>query len=86
MSAMPPTFTELLKEEETIQQCIKVMVEFPNLGVSAAVETSAEDEGKLLSFKTPELNLFADTGKRALHHTCVKVMHFESFKCVPESK
>ncbi len=30
------------------------MVEFPNVRVSAAVETSAEDEGKLLSFKTPE--------------------------------
>ncbi len=52
MSAIPPTFTELLKEEETIQQSINVMVEFPNVGVSASVETSAEDEGKLFSFKT----------------------------------
>ncbi len=62
------------------------MVEFPNVRVSAAVETSAGDEGKLSSFKTPELNLFADTGKRALYHTCVKVIHFESLQCVPESK
>ncbi len=83
---MPSTFTELLKEEETKQQCVNVMVEFPNLGVSAAVETSAGDERKLLIFKTPELNLFADTGKRALYYTCVKVMHFESLKCVPDSK
>ncbi len=42
--------------------------------------------GSCLVLKLPELNLFADTGKRALYHTCVKLMHFESLKCVPESK
>ncbi len=46
LSVIPAAFTELLKEE-TNQQCINVMVECPNVRVSAAVETSAEDEGKL---------------------------------------
>lgn len=86
LSVIPSTFTELLKDEETKPQYINEMVEFPNLGVSAAVETRAGDEGKLLSFKTPELNLFADIGKRALYYTCVKVMHYESLKDVLDSK
>jgi len=46
----------------------------------------AVDEGKLMSFKTTELNLFCDAGKRALYHTCVKVRHFESLQLVSDSK
>lgn len=37
-----------------------------------------------MSFKTPELNLFCNSGKRALNYTCVKVVH--SLKCVSDSK
>ncbi len=47
--------------------------EFPSLIVSAAVENWEEDDHCLLTFKTPVLDCFELTGKKALYLTCVKV-------------
>lgn len=51
----------VVEEEETKQHCINEMIEFPSLGVKAAVETWLKDEEKLLNCKTPELNLLCNT-------------------------
>ncbi len=45
-----------------------------------------EREGCLLNFRTPVLELFSETGKKALYITCVKVSHMNSLKGLKESK
>ncbi len=44
-----------------------------------------EREGCLLNFRTPVLELFSETGKKALYITCVKVSHMNSLKGLKES-
>jgi len=46
---------------------------FPSLTVRAAVENWEEDDRCLLTFKTPVLDCFESTGKKALYLTCLKV-------------
>jgi len=49
---------------------------FPELTFSADTGEWQETEGGLLSFRTPQLSVFGDMGKKALYVLCVKVAHF----------
>lgn len=59
---------------------------FPELNISANIGEWQETEGNLLSFKTPELNLFSDAGKKALYILCVKMTYLQSLESEKESK
>ncbi|CAM4641581.1 unnamed protein product [Leuciscus chuanchicus] len=59
---------------------------FPELAFSAETGIWQETEGGLLSFKTPQLELFSNTGKKAFYVLCVKVSHLHSLESVRESK
>ncbi|KAF4084502.1 hypothetical protein AMELA_G00129470 [Ameiurus melas] len=54
--------------------------------VTPAVGAFQEKEGALLTFRTPELEVFRETGKKALYATCVKVSHINSLEGLKESK
>lgn len=51
--------------------------DFPKIRVAAVVGERQEDEstGSILSFKTPQLDLFKTTSKKAIYNTAVKVLH-----------
>lgn len=59
---------------------------FPELTFSADMGEWQETEGGLLSFRTPQLSLFSDMGKKALYVLCVKVAHFHMLENLRESK
>lgn len=61
-------------------------VPFPELKIAPAFNAFQEREGILLTFKTPEMELFSETGKKALYVTCVKVSHMNSLEGLKESK
>ncbi|KAL7850109.1 hypothetical protein SRHO_G00194580 [Serrasalmus rhombeus] len=56
--------------------------------LSAATEIGdyQEEEGALLSFRTPQLDGFADVSKTALYDVCVKVLHRTSLDGLKESR
>jgi len=58
---------------ETSNEHIDVI--FPELKIAPVFDAFQEREGTLLTFRTPELELFSETGKKARHVTCVKVSH-----------
>ncbi len=65
---------DLMNNTEMIREWTEGLdYEFPSLIVSAAVENWEEDDHCLLTFKTPVLDCFELTGKKALYLTCVKV-------------
>lgn len=60
--------------------------DFPELEVKVGVVSWQEEEGKLLTFSTPELKSFHEVGKKSMYYVCVKVMRFQELKQVRESK
>ncbi len=65
---------DLMDNTEMIREWTEGLdYEFPSIIVSAAVENWEEDDHSLLMFKTPVLDCFELTGKKALYLTCVKV-------------
>ncbi len=71
--------SESLFEEEQISA-------FPEIKIAAASGAWLEVEGSLLTFKTPQLELFSDTSKKTLYILCVKVSHLKSIENHKDSK
>lgn len=57
-------------------------LDFPKIRVAAVVVKRQEDEsaGSILSFKTPQLDLFETTSKKEIYKTAVKVLHQVSLR------
>ncbi len=78
----PPNWffsSESLFEEEQISA-------FPEIKIAAASGAWLEVEGSLLTFKTPQLELFSDTSKKTLYILCVKVSHLKFIENHKDSK
>ncbi|KAK0151588.1 Transposon TX1 uncharacterized protein [Merluccius polli] len=83
ISALPGSFRRALAEESVDDQ---PGFEFPSLSVCAAVEEQVEEAGTLLSFKTPVIQDFPGTSKKALYSVSVKVLNRSSLAGVQESR
>ncbi len=59
---------------------------FPELNFSADKRNWSEMDNGLLSFKTPQLGLFSNAGKKAIYVLCVKVSNLLQIQSVRESK
>ncbi len=59
---------------------------FPNISVDVNVGDWQEVDGRLLSFKTPELGLFGTISKKSLYLVCVKYLNLRALKDLPETK
>ncbi len=59
---------------------------FPELNFSADMRTWSEMDNGLLSFKTPQLGLFSNVGKKEMYVLCVKVSNLLQLQSVRESK
>ncbi|KAL6464118.1 hypothetical protein MHYP_G00285090 [Metynnis hypsauchen] len=59
---------------------------FPSLPIAAEMGDHQEEEGALLSFRTPQLAGFAEVSKKALYSICVKVLHRNSLDGLKESR
>jgi len=62
-----------LDQELSEQNDDDTVKDFPELEVKVGVLWQ-EEEGKLLTFCTPELKFFREVGKKSMYHVCVKVM------------
>ncbi len=60
--------------------------DFPELEITPELENWEETEGGLLSFKTPQLGVFSNIGKKSLYALCVKILHLHALTNVKESK
>lgn len=60
--------------------------EFPSLAIRAAVEDQGEEDGALLTFRTPELLDFSKVSKKCLYKVTVKVLNRAALASVRESK
>ncbi|KAL6468458.1 hypothetical protein MHYP_G00241350 [Metynnis hypsauchen] len=58
---------------------------FPSLPIAAEMGDHQE-EGALLSFRTPQLAGFAEVSKKALYSICMKVLHRNSLDGLKESR
>ncbi len=59
---------------------------FPELHVSIKKEDWQEDDRKLLSMDTPELNLFSILSRQTLYRACVKTINYQHLKNVRDIK
>ncbi|KAL6466211.1 hypothetical protein MHYP_G00263440 [Metynnis hypsauchen] len=59
---------------------------FPSLPIAVEMGDHQEEEGALLSFRTPQLAGFAEVSKKALYSICVKVLHRNSLDGLKESR
>lgn len=84
MAGLPGFFREALGTESAEDQSI-TLPEFPPLSICAAAEEQEEDNGALLTFRTPELMDFSQTSKKSLYAVSVKVLNQTSLVGVPES-
>ncbi len=53
---------------------------FPELHVSIKKEDGLEDDKKLLSVDTPELNIFSILRRQTLNRACVKTINYQHLK------
>jgi len=60
--------------------------DFPELNIATETENWEESEGGNLSFKTPQLGVFSNAGKKVLYTLCVKILHLNALTNVKESK
>lgn len=60
--------------------------DLPDLCFSAGMGLWQENEGCLLTFKTPQLNVFCDADKKAIYILCLNVWHLKALESVRESK
>lgn len=86
VTAVPSDFKCALKKEVSEQNDDDNVKDFPELEVKVGIVSWQEEEGKLLTFSTPELKSFREVGKKSMYHVCVKVMRFQELKQVRESK
>lgn len=86
VEAVPSEFKCALDKELLEQNEDNNVKEFPELEVKVSVDSWQEEEGKLLTFNTPELKYFHEVGKKSMYYVCVKVMRFQELKQVCESK
>ena len=63
-----------------------VKLAFPGLRVAAEVGEWQEEEGNLLSFKSPMMGDFVAVGRKPLYAICVKIRHLNELKQVKNSK
>lgn len=57
-----------------------------SLQVTAEVGDWQEEEGQLLSFKSPEMGIFEYVGKKQLYAVCVKTRHRNELRQIKQSK
>lgn len=77
----------LTNDSETIHQWRKgVPYVFPSLNVTIAVGEWQDDVKCLLSFKTPQLGVFEEVGKKALYISCVKASNAGRLSGIPSTK
>lgn len=74
VTAVPSDFKCALDKEFSEQNDDDNVKDFPELEVKVGVVSWQEEEGKLLTFSTPELKSFREVGKKSMYHVCVKVM------------
>ncbi len=63
-----------------------INIHFPELHVSIKKEDWLEDDKKLLSMDTPELNIFSILSRQTLYRACVKTINYQHLKNVRDSK
>ncbi|KAL6484037.1 hypothetical protein MHYP_G00089100 [Metynnis hypsauchen] len=80
-SSLPTFLKEALKHHSARDQ-----ETFPSLPIAAEMGDHQEEEGALLSFRTPQLAGFAEVSKKALYSICVKVLHRNSLDGLKESR
>ncbi|KAL6484119.1 hypothetical protein MHYP_G00061640 [Metynnis hypsauchen] len=80
-SSLPTSLKEALQHHSAGDQ-----ETFPSLPIAAEMGDHQEEEGALLSFRTPQLAGFAEVSKKALYSICVKVLHRNSLDGLKESR
>jgi len=82
VNALPSGYRRNMGQDFTSD--ISNELDFPKIRVAAVVGQRQMDEdestGSILSFKTPELDLFETTSKKAIYNTAVKVLNQASLK------
>ncbi len=80
LSEIQESFPVIPLQEEMVKNV------FPNISVDVNVGDWQEVDGRLLSFKTPELGLFGTISKKSLYLVCVKYLNLRALKDLPETK
>ncbi|KAL6469061.1 hypothetical protein MHYP_G00225850 [Metynnis hypsauchen] len=81
ISTLPTSLKEALQHHSGRDQ-----ETFPSLPIAAEKGVYQEEEGALLSFRTPQLVGFTEVSKKALYNVCVKVLHRTSLDGLKESR
>lgn len=76
-----------------LQECFNVPVQaemvetvFPSIRVGVNVGDWQEGDGRLLSFKIPEISRFDTISKKAFYLVCVKYLNLRALQDIPETK
>lgn len=85
MTSLPGRFREALEAEPAEDQS-DLWPEFPSLSICAAVDEQEDENGALLSFRTPKLSDFATVSKKSMYAVAVKVLNRASLAGVQESR
>lgn len=80
LDALPLDFKRTLESSDEDASLFPELILLPEIG------TWQENEGNLLTFKTPRLDLFSNAGKKAIYVLCVKVWHHQTLETAKESK
>ncbi len=82
-----PAPVRLFMKTAPVENCnAGINIHFPELHVSIKKEDWLEDDKKLLSMDTPELNIFSILSRQTLYRACVKTINYQHLKNVRDSK